>query len=88
MAHKQVRSELYWLKANSFKLTFDILKALHVLGDHPTALMLQKNIESPVLTDFAIKLISVLVQQSCEDCLRNQIRTKRRKNRPSKRFYI
>ena len=60
-----LKGELYWLKANSFKLTFDILKALHILSDHPTAIKLQENIESPVLTDFAIKLISVLVQQSC-----------------------
>ena len=83
-----LRSELYWLKANSFKLTFDIVKALHILSDHPTAIKIQENIESPVLTDFAVKLISVLVQQSCENCLRKQVRAKKRKSRPSKRFYI
>ena len=69
MAHKQLNSELYWLKANSFKLTFDIIKALHILSEHPTAITLQENVESPILTDFA-------VQQSCETCLRNQTRKK------------
>ena len=88
MAHKQLNSELYWLKANSFKLTFDIIKALHILSEHPTAITLQENVESPILTDFAVKLISVLVQQSCETCLRNQTRKRKRKSRPRKRFYI
>ena len=88
MANKQVKSELYWLKANSFKLTYDILCALHILSDHPNARTIQQEIESPVLTDFAVKLLSVLVEQTCEICLKKQLRAKRRKSRPSKRFYI
>ena len=76
------------MKANSFKLTFDIIKALHILSDHPSAKTIQENVESPVLTDFAIRLISILVQQSCGTCLRKQLREKKRKSKPSKRFYI
>ena len=75
MAHDAMskqRAELFWLKANTYRLTFQIVKALHVLADHPESLTLCHAIESPILTDFGMKLISVLVQQSCDYCVRNK----------------
>ena len=59
-------------RRNIFCITYNILKAIHELGGHPNTEEMFLWLESPLIQDFALKLLLLLVVNNCTICNNSQ----------------